>query len=477
MKRVVSLFAVMPSRRSALVVVVALMLLASACTGNRKPEAVVGANGAGATATSSATLQQASATFGDLPSPCGPGNAKGATDQGVTDTKITIGYGDDAGFSILPGLNHELSDAVKALVKWCNDQGGINGRQIEGRYYDAKYTEVVNVVRDACTQVFMLVGEGWANDQAQEQTRLGCNLPAVPSYAVTADFSNAPLMVQGFPNPADYMYGTWARQLAQAFPDKVKKAAVVYANAPATIDSRDKLVYAFPKFGWQFLDCNQQWSPLGEADWRPFAQKLKQCGAQMVNFLGPPYPNFQNLLDAAAQLDYHPIWFADENNYDPSLSKWNTNGFGDQLYVRMAFTPWEEAAQNKATKQYIDVVKQNGGDYAPLGLRAASSFLLWATGAKECGATLTRQCVLDNLHKITKWTAGGLHTEVNPGQNIGPQCGALVKLQGTRWVRFAPKPANTFDCSPGDNVPIPSTERVVAQAQLGPDRISTKNKK
>lgn len=41
--------------------------------------------------------------FGDLPSPCGPGTASGATQTGVTDTSITIGYGDDAGFAQSPG--------------------------------------------------------------------------------------------------------------------------------------------------------------------------------------------------------------------------------------------------------------------------------------------------------------------------------------------------------------------------------------
>ena len=51
----------------------------------------------------------------------------------------------------------------------------------------------------------------------------------------------------------------------------------------------------------------------------------------------------------------------------------------------------------------------------------------------------------------------------------------VMKLQGTKWVRFAPKKAVTFDCSPDYNVKI--TGRVVDQAQLGPDRISTKFKK
>ena len=79
--------------------------------------------------------------FGDLESPCGEGT-QGRHRLGVTADSITIGYGDDAGYAAAPGLSHEITDAMEAIMDWCNDQGGINGRQIEGNYYDAKMTEV-----------------------------------------------------------------------------------------------------------------------------------------------------------------------------------------------------------------------------------------------------------------------------------------------------------------------------------------------
>ena len=191
--------------------------------------------------------------FGDLASPCGPGDASGATAQGVTDTSITIGYGDDAGFPTSPGLNHEMSDAVKGMVKWCNDQGGINGRTIDGKYYDAKITEVNNVMTEACSQVFMLVGQGWSLDSAQEQTRLGCNLAAVPGFSVSPQFANAKLMVQPVPNPIDFTPVEIAAAMQKKFPEKITKAAVMYANYAATIDTKDKVLDSYPKFGFNFL--------------------------------------------------------------------------------------------------------------------------------------------------------------------------------------------------------------------------------
>ena len=47
-----------------------------------------------------------------------------------------------------PGLNQEMSDAIKAMIAWCNEQGGINGRTVKGNYYDAKILDVNNAMTD-----------------------------------------------------------------------------------------------------------------------------------------------------------------------------------------------------------------------------------------------------------------------------------------------------------------------------------------
>ena len=449
-----------------------LVLVAAACGSDRGEDTSGSGDDGGGTPS---TTKPQGETFGTLASPCGEGDATGATDQGVTNDQITIAYGDDAGFQTSPGLSHEASDAVKAFTKWCNDQGGINGRKIVGKYYDAKLLEVVNAVTQACQSSFMLVGEAWALDSNQEETRLGCDLPAVPTYSVSAVFANAPLMFQGVPNPIDKTPAAWADQLAKLYPEEVKHAAVMYGNFSATIDTKDKILQAFPKFGWKFLPCPQEYNILGEADWKPFAQKLKNCGAQVVYYAGQAFPNLQNMLDDAKQVGFEPVWVTDANNYIDSFAKWNTNGYGNKVHSRTAFTPFEQAADNKATQDYVDIVTANKGDTSLLGLQATSSFLLWATAAKQCGSNLTRDCVVEELSKVHSWDAGGLHVETDPGANLPPECGMLLKLEGTKWVQAAPEAKGEFDCDPSYVVDI--TGRVVDQADLGPDRVSTKYKK
>jgi hypothetical protein len=439
-----------------------MALLSVACSSGRS---ATGDDGG-----SSGTPATRSTSFGTLASPCGPGTASGATQKGVTDDTITIGYGDDAGFTQSPGLDHEMSDAVEAMIGWCNDQGGINGRLIVGNYHDAKVLDVNNAMAEACQSDFMLVGEGWSLDSAQETTRLGCDLAAVPGFATSPAFANGKNMIQPVPNPVDYTSVEIAAALQEQFPEQVKKAAVMFGNFASTIDTKDKVLASYPGFGFDFLGCPQEYNIQGETDWKPFVQQLKDCGAEAVYFTGSPYPFFENVLDAAVQIDYRPIWWADANFYDQTFAAWNSAGNADSTYVRSVFTPLEEADSSPATQQYIDIVEGNGGDVSQLGEQATSAFLLWATAAQSCGSTLTSACVMEKLSAVHSWTGGGLHAETDPGANLPTECGLVLTLDGTRFVRNFPEGAGTYDCSPDYVVKISGS--VVEQGNLDGNRIS-----
>jgi hypothetical protein len=405
--------------------------------------------GATTTAEPSAT---GGATFGDLDSPCGTGGAESPTDTGVTAEAITIGYGDDAGFMAAPGTGHEMSDAMKAAIEWCNDQGGINGRRVVGKYYDGKVTEVNIAITQACDdKIFMLVGEGYALDAAQEQTRLGCDLPAMPAFAVSPEFTNAPLMVAAVPNPVDYQPVSEARFYASKYPERAKKMAVMFANFPATIDTKDKTLSTWPKVGVAFLSCQLEYSILGEADWKPFVQKLKNCGAEAVQFVGSPYPDFENLLEAADQLDYHPDWLLQANFYDAAFAKWNRDGLADRIFVRLQDVPLEYASRNKATKDYLDMMAKYGGDVHDLGIHATSAFLLWAQSVKACGDEVTRACVMKEAKGVHDWSGAGLSGAADVGNNLPTKCEVVVGLRGTAWVQLDPTEGGELNCD-DDNV-------------------------
>ena len=420
--------------------------------------------------TSSTSKIVSSTDFGTMASPCGKGEAKGATQQGVTDTSITIGFGDDAGYPAAPGLNKEMSDAMKAMIKWCNDQGGINGRQIIGNYRDAAIMNVANVMTEACAQDFMLVGQGWSLDSAQEQIRVGCKMASVPAYSVSPQFSNGPLMVQPSPNPVDFANVSAAAQMAEQFPSQVKKAAIIYGDFVALVDLAKKAVIAYEQVGWNFLDCEQSYNILGEANWLPFVQRLKDCGAEIVYFSGSPAPHFENLLDAAKTLDFDPLWLQEANFYDSAFAKWNTNGNADNVYVQMPFYPFEQADKVPATAKYVEIVKANGGSTGLSGAQATAAFLLWAQGVKECGSNLSSDCVISALQKVTSYDAGGLQSPTNPGGNKPGDCSMVVKLSGTKFEQVLPTTIGTQACNSKYLVSL--TGPAVDRAKLDGNRIS-----
>ena len=390
-----------------------------------------------------------SATFGTLPSPCGKGHDTGATDKGVTNSTINLAYGDDRGFSGLPGLDQEMGDAVKDMIAWCDAQGGIGGRKIVGDYYDAAVTNVGSVMTQACSKDFMLVGEGFALDGSAEQTRLGCNLASVPGFTVSPVVANAYEMYQASPNPANASPVSSAYEAEKLFGSKTKKVGVYDSTLSTQESSTAKAVQAFTTAGWKFLpNCTASIDYNGEANYTPFVQKLQSCGAQIIFNDATPGPTLYGAFEAENQIGYDPIWIMDSGAYTAAFAQWNTDGLANNAYVRLSYEPLEAAKVVPAVSQYLSIVKKYGGLTSQLGEQATSSFLLWATEAKACGDTLTRQCMINHLAKVTSWTGGGLNASGNPAKNIPPDCGLLMKLDGTKWVQAYPKKLGTFDCSP-----------------------------
>ncbi len=403
----------------------------------------------GTASTTSTASTTTSASFGTLPPPCSKGSATGATDQGVTNSTINIAYGDDRGFAGLPGLDQEMGDAVKAMIAWCNAQGGINGRKIVGDYYDAAVTNVGSVMTQACKTDFMLVGEGFALDGLAEQTRLGCNLVAVPGFSVASVFANAYEMYQASPNPANYSPVSSAYQAQTLFGSKTQKAGVYDSTLSTEEQSTAKAVQAYTETGWKFIpNCSVNVNYNGEANYTPFVQKLQSCGAQILFNNATPGPTLYGALESENQLGYNPIWVMDSGAYTEGFAQWNTAGLGNNVYVRISYEPLEAAKVVPAVAQYLSILKQYGGLTSQLGEQATSSFLLWATEAKACGSTLTRQCMVNHLAKVTSWTGGGLNASGNPAKNLPPNCGLLMKLDGTKWVQAYPTTLGTFGCSP-----------------------------
>ena len=260
-----------------------------------------------------------------------------------------------------------MGDAVKAMIAWCNAQGGINGRKIVGDYYDSAVTKVGSVMTQACKTDFMLVGEGFALDGLAEQTRLSCNLAAVPGFTVSAVVANAYEMYQAAPNPANASPVSIAYQGEKLFGSKTQHVGQYNSTLSTQQSSMAKAVQAYTTAGWKFVNC-------------PFAGQLQRRGqlhavhAEAAELRGAdrlrrrhPGPTLYGALQAENQIGYNPIWLLDAAEYTEAFAQWNTSGLGNNVYVRIGFEPLEAAKVVPAVAQYLSIVKKSGGLTSALG--------------------------------------------------------------------------------------------------------------
>ena len=139
-------------KRSLAVLVCAMALVASAC-GAKGDDS--GAAASSTTVAESGSSGASAAKFGDLDSPCGPGKATVKSGEGPsTPGQITLGIANDRSSTIRPGLNKEVWDASNAFIKWCNDQGGIEGLKINPVDLDGQLLQVQSAMTKACNGVF-----------------------------------------------------------------------------------------------------------------------------------------------------------------------------------------------------------------------------------------------------------------------------------------------------------------------------------
>ena len=410
---------------------------------------------AGCSGTSPDRRDASPTMFGTMASPCGPGEAHGATARGVTDTTITIGFGDDSGNPSSPGLNAEMGDAVSAMIDWCNAQGGIEGRRIIGDRHDAAITKVAAVMGEACDRDFMLVGQGWLLDEVQEPIRIECDLATVPTFAVSQRFAGAPLMVQPSPDPSDRRDAAGAFLMADRHPNEVRRAATMLGNVPEMTAEARRSVEANRRAGWEYLDCSQTYNVGGESNWTPFVQRLATCGAEVVQFFGAPGPGFEGVLAAARAIGFEPIWMQTAAFYDPNLAAWNANGLADDVFVSMTYYPFEQSDLVPAVAQYLELLRSANGAVGLLGAQAAAAFLLWAQGARTCGSNLTGECVIDALGEVTSFTAGGLQSPTDPAHGLPSSCALVLRLRGTRYEQVLPDELATQACDRSYLVSIP----------------------
>src|SRR5205823_690176 len=213
----------------------------------------------------------------------------------------------------------------------------------------------------ACDTDFALVGGGAVFDDADNGGREACGLPNIPGYVVTPKARVGKLQVQPLPNPV-YTFAAGAFDAMERIaPGSTKATSVMTGSLQTTIIVRDATVETLTIKGGAAVD-QSVYSPAGEDNWSPFVTTgLKDKNAKALLYVGEPM-NLALFEKAMATEGYYPdVIMETPNHYDHVLT--DTGGTAiKNTYVSTAFVPFEKASENKATQDYLDLMKQYNPD-------------------------------------------------------------------------------------------------------------------
>jgi ABC-type branched-subunit amino acid transport system substrate-binding protein len=435
---------------------VALALFVSAC-GSRSTDsegADAGLDGTTTTAVESDSLLT-DGTFGTIDSPCGPGDASGATDVGVTDESITITSVSDSGGQV-GGLNKGIDDSMRAFTEWCNGQGGINGREIVLEMRNAALFEYGTVVTAACEDSFAMVGGLAVFDDAGAQLQVDCGLPNVPAAAVSSLQSGADLTYQPLPNTPNKLLVAAAQYFAENEPEAVKRIGQISADVASVDYIATRQREAYEIVGAEYIFTEK--AAINEDNWPSFVLDMKNRG---VEYLTPisTWEEVTNLQRAMDLQDFSPaITQLDTNFYNLRYPP-TAGTAAEGAYVQLTTWPFEEADENPAMAEYLAALEAAvpGAEPEQLGVQAWTAALLWATAVDELGSEVTRDGLEGVLSGIHEWDGGGLHGTSDPGNNEPAACFILMRIEDGEFVRQFPtkeddaeifEAGNGFSCDP-----------------------------
>jgi ABC-type branched-subunit amino acid transport system substrate-binding protein len=402
----------------------------------------------------------ASGEFGELGKVCADGDGGTNTETGMTADEIHVGVLTDKGAEVRAGLNKEMYDTAIAFSKWCNDNGGINGRQIVVDDLDAKLTEYNQRISEACQQDFFLVGGGAVFDNQDidssgKSARVECGLPNIAGYLINPEARVEELQAQPLPNPV-YSYQVHNyRRMRELHPDATK-FGILWVDIAGVSTAHDQIKEAVTAEGFDVV-YDQTYAAIGETGWRTFVQNMRDEGVQVVELVGEP-ENEAALVNAMATEGWSPdVVTMQPNMIDKKFEDEAGANAPEAAYARSSFPTFDMGDDVPAMADYLELMETYNpdGKYpAALGTQALSGWLLFAKSAVDCGADISRECVLDKATSTTDWTAGGLHAPTDPGGTEVPKCSILVKFTSDGWVydEEATDPTDgIYNCS-DDNV-------------------------
>jgi ABC-type branched-subunit amino acid transport system substrate-binding protein len=462
-------------RRSAVVVLVGAMVMASACGSRATSEqralarsvglsASAGSNPRASTADSAtpttAVLSGDASTPGAAPGPAGQTGGqptatqsqcqnKGATDTGVTNSQIT--FGNVATLSgPVPGIFQGAQIGAQAVAAYQNSRGGICGRQLKLALRDDKFDSGQNRAQtiDLIDETFGFVGSFSLYDDAAAAEVGRSGMPDMVVAITSArrslanNFPVAPQIPGGAPlGPYNYLkekHPAAINAVGALWADVGSSTQVIeHGNEAAASSVGFKIVYS-------------RGYTATETDFTADVVRMRQNGVRMVMLQGADPKATARITAAMAQQGFKPdVVFSGAQAYDPAtISLGGGNVEGLVILQTLSLFAGEDSSIGEIAlmNQWVQKVKPGfKTDLFTMYGWAEGRLLFQAMQA--AGADLTRANVATELRKIHQFDGNGLLAPADPAGKGPATCFLAATIKGGKFVRSAP--SSGYICDKG----------------------------
>jgi len=366
---------------------------------------------------------------------------------GVTSNTITIGQIATLSGPI-PGLFQNAKDSLDAFVAYQNSIGGVDGKTLKVDFKDDAlncntYTDDINAL---VPQVFAIVGTFSVLD-ACGQKALTANpaFPDVQAYLFGPQLYSTPNAITASPQPPGYP-NTAALWIKDKFPNDITHTGVLYSLTSKS--SYNEISAAFKSEGFRYV--YSRGLSQTETNFTSDILRMKADGVKIVDMSTGSAQVDADFVQQAAQQDFHPDAIISPTAYDASFFKLVGADNADNVYMPLLYPMYlgQDNGTNAELKTYLTwLTKTHPGDTANIyGVDAWASGVLFVQALQAAGSTPNRSALINQLNKITSFSADGLLPASNPAAKQGATCIVVVGISGTKYVRLDP-PTSGFECN------------------------------
>ncbi|MET3963468.1 ABC-type branched-subunit amino acid transport system substrate-binding protein [Marmoricola sp. OAE513] len=355
---------------------------------------------------------------------------------GVTDKEIVLANASDLSGPV-PGLFAAARDGVRAYIAYFNATSKLCGRSLRLVEYDSRTDATGDTVayEKACSEAFAVIGSVSILDSGGASTAQRCGIPDLRSVSLSNERVRCNVCYPMQSSRTGYIgIGPYV-QMRKENKAASENAAFLYLNTGGSPVLAQGYAQVAKAAGWKVKMI--QGIDTADFNYGPYVQRMKGLGIKYVHFVSAT-PQAIRLARAMRDAGFTPeIYQLSQTQYTREYTE-GVGANGDGSLISLPHGMFNQP--NAEMKLYLTWLQQvrPGADPSSFGVFAWSAMRMFIENASQLGGKLTRASLLKEVRKERKWTANGMHLNMDVGGKTTYTCAYLTRLSGGTW-RHAPK--------------------------------------